>query len=248
MKIISLNTWGGIGGTPALLEFFKMHRDADIFCLQEIFHGGEDDPEEMVGKAENKEYRLFDLIQEALPDHIAFFRPHLKDYHGLAIFVKMGIEVLEEGERFVHKHKGHTPEVLGFHARNIQYVKLMYKEKELCIINFHGLWTGNGKTDTEERILQSKNIVEFTKSLSSDFLLCGDFNLLPDTESMKMIEDTGLRNLITEYGITSTRTFHYTRTDLYADYAFTTPGIVVTDFKVLPDEVSDHSPLYIEIE
>lgn len=34
----------------------------------------------------------------------------------------------------------------------------------------------------------------------------------------------------------------------HADYAFVTKGLNVLDFKVLPDEISDHSPLLIEVE
>jgi len=42
MKLISLNTWSGRGGNKALLDFFKRHKDVDVFCLQEVWEGGED--------------------------------------------------------------------------------------------------------------------------------------------------------------------------------------------------------------
>ena len=73
----------------------------------------------------------------------------------------------------------------------------------------------------------------------------GDFNLLPETQSIKKLESIGLRNLIKEYGVTSTRTAHYTKLEKYADYMFVSRDIEVADFKVLPDAVSDHSPLYL---
>jgi len=79
-------------------------------------------------------------------------------------------------------------------------------------------------------------------------VLCGDFNLLPDTESLKRLEGIGLRNLIKEYGITSTRTSFYDKPAKFADYALVSEGIEVKDFKILPDEVSDHSPMYLEFE
>jgi endonuclease/exonuclease/phosphatase family metal-dependent hydrolase len=63
-----------------------------------------------------------------------------------------------------------------------------------------------------------------------------------------MIEQTGLINLIKKYNITSTRTSIYTKPDKYADYVLVSPNIEVIDFKVLPDEVSDHAPLYLEIK
>jgi len=62
-----------------------------------------------------------------------------------------------------------------------------------------------------------------------------------------MLEESGLRNLIKEYSIKNTRTSHYSKEGKYADYALVSPEISVLDFRVLPDEVSDHAALYLEI-
>ncbi|CAF1522477.1 unnamed protein product [Didymodactylos carnosus] len=248
MKIITLNAWDGRGGTTALLNFFKNWQDVDIFCLQEIFNGGENDVDEVKSNVPEKEYRLFTLITEALPTHQGFFRPSLKDFYGLAMFVKKNITIVEEGVYFVHQYQGYVPDDdIRCHARNIQYIKTEINGKQTAVMNFHGLWNGNGKTDTEDRIQQSTNILHITKNISENFVLCGDFNLLPDTKSIKMLEAVGLRNLIKEYGITSTRTSYYMKPDRYADYVFVTAGLEVTDFKALPEEVSDHAPLYTEV-
>jgi endonuclease/exonuclease/phosphatase family metal-dependent hydrolase len=121
---------------------------------------------------------------------------------------------------------------------------------DMTFINFHGLWTdkkeGRGKQDIEERLEQSENILKFTSKLSNPYILCGDFNLLPDTESIKKFERAGLKNLIREYNITSTRTSYYTRPEKHADYAFVSDGIEVKDFKILPDKISDHAPMSLE--
>ncbi len=248
MKIISLNAWGGMVGAEELIEFFKKHQDVDVFCLQEIFNGGENDPAEVAERIALKVYDLLSRIKNALPQHESYFRPQLKEHYGLAMFVKKDIQVLEEGEKFVHKEKGYNPgNTLGRHARSIQYIKTRHNDSDLHIINFHGLWNGMGKTDTEDRIVQSKNIATFIQSLKNEVVFCGDFNLRPDTQSLKIIEDTGLINLIQKYGILSTRTSHYTKDEKFADYAFVTQGIEVKDFKVLPDEVSDHAPLFMVI-
>ena len=76
----------------------------------------------------------------------------------------------------------------------------------------------------------------------------GDFNLRPDTESVRMLEAAGLRNLVREYGIETTRTSLYDHRDKepHANYAFVSAGIEVRDFRVLPDEVSDHAPLFLD--
>ncbi len=69
---------------------------------------------------------------------------------------------------------------------------------------------------------------------------------MPDTQSIALFESHGLKNLIKEHTITSTRTSLYDKSEKYADYIFVTKGIQVNDFKVLPDEVSDHAPLYLD--
>ncbi len=114
------------------------------------------------------------------------------------------------------------------------------------ICNFHGLWNGKGKSDTEDRLKQSEKILEFIGGTDDSVILAGDFNLSPDTESLAMLEKD-MRNLIKEYGITSTRTSYYEKENKFADYVLVSPGIAVKDFRVLPDEVSDHAALYLEI-
>ena len=132
-------------------------------------------------------------------------------------------------------------------GRNLLHTEIEQKNKRLSIINFHGLWNGEGKGDSSDRLKQSDNIVRFVKDCSSPVVLCGDFNLSPDTESIKRIENAGLRNLIKEYGVTSTRTSHYTKPEKHANYVFVSSDIEVKDFRVLPEEVSDHRALMVEV-
>ena len=55
-----------------------------------------------------------------------------------------------------------------------------------------------------------------------------------------------MRNLIADYHVTSTRSQLYKKDIKFADYILTSPGIKVKDFKVLPDEVSDHLALELD--
>lgn len=254
MRIISLNTWGGRAGKEGLLTFFKKHADTtDIFCLQEIWSAPYEHLEGVSagGLALHNEQIMTKGLQDisaALPHHKAFFRPHHGDHYGLLMMVNENLSVVEEGELFVYKTKGYVTEGdVGNHARNIQYVTVETENGSMTVINFHGLWNGKGKTDSEDRIQQSKNILNFTNTLDTPFVLCGDFNLLPDTESIKLLESAGLRNLIKEYRITSTRTSHYMKPEKFVDYIFISKGVTEKEFTVLPDEVSDHAPLLLEI-
>lgn len=255
MKLITLNTWGGRAGKELILSFFpKYQKDADIFCLQEIWSAPHEHLEgySTAGKPLSNADVTTHLMQDIcklLPDFKEYFRPHFTDHYGIMTMVRNTFEVLEEGETYVHKEKGFFPkDDLGKHARNIQWLKINHDGKKFAVINFHGLWNGQGKGDSDDRISQSQKIIDYLKTLDYEYVLCGDFNLLPDTQSLKMFEEFGLRNLIKEYGITSTRTSLYKPAVRYADYVFVSPGVKVNHFEVLPDEVSDHNALMLDFE
>ncbi|PIP87301.1 hypothetical protein COW81_01115 [Candidatus Campbellbacteria bacterium CG22_combo_CG10-13_8_21_14_all_36_13] len=255
MKLISLNTWGGRAGKAELLSFFEKHKDVDIFCLQEILSApyekidGQIVDEFDMGLDQTMSYGMQE-ISSALAGHASYFRPHYLNTYGLLMLVKKDIEVIKEGDFFVYKSSDYVPmmEDIGLHARNVQYTTVQTERGIRTFMNFHGLWDEVGKVNTKDRLIQSDKIISFLSTLPTPIILCGDFNLRPDTESIKKFEDFGLRNLIKEYGVTSTRTSYYAKPEKFADYAFVSDGVKVLDFKVLPDEVSDHSPLYLEFD
>ena len=239
--------WMGIVREP-LLEFLRVKKDGtDIFCFQEMLNGGTEEGKKMWRDAtEVREHNLLPITQEILSDHVSFYYPHLGNWAGLAMFIRKDLEILEEGELFVHRSP--TDTVGKFSPRNIQYARIQIGDKPITVINFHGLWSGGGKMDNDERINQSKRILEFMKRLDNEFLICGDFNLEPNTESLKILEDFGLRNLVKEYGITSTRTSFYKKPQRFADYTLVSKGIRVKSFEVWPNKVSDHSAMYLEFK
>ena len=256
MRIISLNTWGGRAGRDVLLGFFKKYAETtDIFCLQEIWSAPYEHLEGRPAgglEIDHEQIMVYGLqeISAVLPNHVPFFRPHHLDNYGLLMMVNKNLTVREEGDVFVYKHRGYVPEGdVGYHARNVQYVTVETAHGPITTMNFHGLWNaGKGKKDSPERLEQSEKILDFMKKIKNPLVFCGDFNLLPDTESIQKFEDAGLRNLIKESKVTSTRTSFYKKPEKFADYAFVSKDILLKDFKVLPDEVSDHTPLMIEID
>ncbi len=248
MKIISLNIWGGRIETE-FQNFLKKYSDTDVFCFQEVY---KDPTTEMMATpyAHIANLNSFYTIEKLLPNHQLIFHPSFLDSYGVCMAVKKSVEIIKSGELFIFKHKGYVPEVdLGRHARNLQYaaIKLTPNSKPITIINVHGLWNGQGKTDSDERLEQSEAMSNFIKSLDTEIIMCGDFNLRPDTQSISIIEQTGIKNLIKQYNISSTRTSLYPHPEKYADYIFISPGIKELEFKVLPDETSDHSALMITI-
>ena len=249
MKLVTLNTWGGAAGA-SIIDFFKKYSDTDIFLLQEIYHHATD----LTAWDETNRRELFEEIKQVLPNHVGYFAPSQSNEFGLAAFAKDSLTVKEEGHVFVYRWQDAMEGGKGDGAgktlgRNLQFLHITSEDRDITVLNFHGLWNGGGKFDSDDRLEQSKKILDFAQTLPKDFILAGDFNLRPDTQSLLMLEkQLGLRNLVKEYAITSTRTSHYTKPEKFADYVLVSKDIRVNDFKVLPDEVSDHAPLYLEFE
>lgn len=240
MKLITLNIWGGHVHTP-LLNFLASHREIDIFCFQEVYHNA---PHKISTEDRKVALNIFSEIQAMLPNHKGFFRPVVKNIYGIATFVNKDIDVIEEGEIAIQENPlyvGQGPT----HTRILQWVAYHFNNKVYSILNVHGLWNGMGKTDSPERIAQSHRIKEFMETINTPKILCGDFNLRPDTESLKIIEN-GMNNLIKQHNIASTRTRLYPKDEPFADYVFTSEDININHFETLNDEGSDHSPLLLE--
>lgn len=242
MKLISLNIWGGHILAP-LLSFIETYREVDIFCFQEVYHNA---LHKISTEDRTHHLTIFSDIQRLLPEHQGFFRPAVEGIYGLAMFVKKSVEVVQEGEVLVHEN----PNYVGSgpsHSRNLHWLECRVDQKTYAILNVHGLWNGQGKGDSPDRILQSQRIKRFMDSFTLPKILCGDFNLKPGTESFQILEE-GLNNLITQYGITSTRTSYYPKEEKFADYMLCSEDIRVNTFKVLPEEVSDHAALWLDFE
>ncbi len=257
MKIIFLNIWDARIFDP-LMNFFEKNQNVDIFCLQEVFNG----EEAKTFRGEGHRINGFSEIAMRLPNHNGFFTPAeealddkpergLKIPYGLAIFVKKDIKIISHHHDFVFGDSEiFSSSDAKTHRRIVQTVCISHNDKPLAISNFHGLWNGQGKTDTPERIGQSKKLKAHINSFNHSIILGGDFNLLPDTNSLSIVKE-GMRDLIQENNIISTRSKLYTKhlkPVLFADYIFTSPEVEVKDFKVLEDVVSDHLPLLLEIK
>jgi endonuclease/exonuclease/phosphatase family metal-dependent hydrolase len=255
MNIISLNTWGGIVYEP-LMHFFEERKcDIDIFCLQEVLKDatGKDLDSLTNEPGSSLSPQLYRDIQERLPNHIGYFISNVGDYFGNAIFVHKDIEVLSHGEVLLYETPCFPDPENPFadHDRKAQWIILKKGEVEYCVVNVHGHWT-DGKKDTPHRIEQSKRLVDLLSAISIPKIVCGDFNVDPDTESVRHIEKVGgLIDLIKKYNIQTTRTKLYTGMHAFADYIFASPILVENNakysFEVLTEEVSDHAGLRFEI-
>ena len=241
MKIITLNTWSGRVYEP-LITFFKNHADIDVFCLQEIHHESEGKEKMFMDDA----FNLFNDIRIALPDHIGYFHPNLQDHWGTAMFVKKDIKHNLHNIYRIHHHNVLDEMNDDNYPRHMMHMVVEKNGESFSILNMHGI-NGAGKIDTADRIQQFSAVASLMKTIGDNCVLCGDFNLLMETESMNILSKTGFQNLIKDRNIQSTRTAFYKKDNKLADYIFVSPNIAVKDFKVLSEEVSDHAALYLEI-
>jgi hypothetical protein len=99
------------------------------------------------------------------------------------------------------------------------------------------------KGGSDERIAQSRRILAFLASGRSRSSCAATSIFSRARGAYGCLEEEGLRNLIAEHAVTSTRTSLYPRAERFADYVFVSAGVDVLEFGALPDEVSDHAPL-----
>ncbi len=258
MKLISLNIWGGKVYRP-LMEFLKMQsRDADIFCFQEVFRSSS-------GVAESRGARvnIFGELADLLADFRGYFAAEQKGFdldgpcdfdiaNGQASFIKKSHPARTEGSIFVYlkKNQGKDTENL---PQNFHYLRFTAGSKKFTVMNLHGIAHPGSKLDTPDRIEQSRRIVDFLEKEKGAKILCGDFNLMPETESIAMIERAGMENLIKTHRIPETRgrlsPFYGKPGYLpFADYVFVSPEVEVAAFRSFDVGVSDHLPLCLEFQ
>lgn len=255
MKLVSFNIWGGTIYEPLMEYLKKLSVDTDIFCFQEVFSALPGAPKVSAGAR----MYLFDELLQSFPDYVGLFEVRSSNYdfagrvdfpvsHGLAIFIHKKHIILNYNTRFL----GSVGDYVD-HLIKTQILKLSVQGKKFFIINFHGVALPGDKLDTPQRLDQSAQLAKIWESLGeSPKILCGDFNLDPSTESIAILNGCG-RNLISEFGIGSTRNqiswnrFPGSKQN-FADYTFVSPEIKVKNFEVPYNEVSDHLPMILEFE
>lgn len=247
LSIMSLNIWGG-KQLVELSEYLSKNQDIDIFCFQEIFSKTlqKDSIKKGILKLESRDsVDILEKIQSLLPNHTYHFEEIIPESYGMAIFVKNNISVSGHGKQNIYQntaYNGHDPS----HSRCLQWLSMTKNGSEFCVFNIHGLWNGKGKGDSPERILQSQEIVEFSQKFNAPVIIAGDLNIMPETESIKILEKNNI-NLIKKFNITSTRSKFYKKSERFADYIFIPHNTQVHNFEVVDKSVSDHLPLVAKI-
>jgi endonuclease/exonuclease/phosphatase family metal-dependent hydrolase len=265
LRVVSLNTWGGRVFAPLIAFVESIH--GDVLCLQEVFSAPATDIESVQDSdGHHVRVNLFQDLQQRLPEHAGFFYPFAKGYlndtnttelpvfYGIATFVRKTISIVTSLAGFVfgefrdgQSHESQMP-------RNAHGVRLVDGEHNatFAVAHTHGLWDRRGKFDTDERIVQTANLVALLDHLcqpKDKIVVCGDFNVLPSSSLFHALRSKRLEDLVVRTGITDTRTSYYSKSLRYADYMLVSPEVGVTRFAVRQSpEVSDHRPLILDCE
>jgi len=266
MRVVSLNAWAG--RLHAEIMAYLAAVDADVFCLQEVSRtpGAHTDwlTYREPGLDLPQRANFFDEVAAALPDHDGLFAPTatgplydgdtpIASQFGLATFIRKSLPVTAQAVDFVHGR--YTPDGWGPHprARNAHVLRPLDTESDapITIAHMHGLRDTAGKGDTPARLAQAEALVSLIRRVwpgQERLLVCGDFNVLPDSVTFATLGQLGLRDLVTGHGHTDTRTSHYAKPGRFADYLLVTPDVTVKAFDVVAQpEVSDHRALLLDI-
>lgn len=258
MKLLNLNIGIKIDNTKYVIDLIEKE-DADICTLQEVMNAMEDSCFEMY-KSKNEIEKINKYSYNAFaPLFIAKYITKngevTRDFGGnieQGSLLLSKYEIKQHYNQFYYNEYRYEYDATEFRekdwCRSIQNAIININGKDIQIINVHGIWNKD-KIGDERTIAQSKFILEKIR-LDIPCIVVGDFNLLPKTESIKIINET-MRNLIDEYNIKTTRpTFDdgLDKGDLVCDYIFVNDKVKVNDFKVVDNKVSDHLPLVLDFD
>ncbi len=259
-----MNAWGG--AVFEALEKWIPECGADVLCLQEVtrtqgltgwtrFRDAE--------RALPQRANLYDDVCNLLPTHAGSFvasdagpvrtddgRAHAQEF-GLGLFVDPGLDTIEQRSMFVHGTFVHHDEwAIADRPRTAQAVRVVDNRtrRVVTVVHLHGLRDPAGKHDTPARRRQAERLVELVTGLRGEddlVVVCGDFNLLPGSETLGLLREIGLTDLV---GDRDTRTSRYTKPIRHANYLLVSDPDAVVHFDApATPEVSDHRPLVLDI-
>ncbi|WP_043632314.1 endonuclease/exonuclease/phosphatase family protein [Nonomuraea candida] len=265
MRIISLNAWGGAMFDE--LAPWLDECDADVLCLQEVTRTPGGGGWTRFDDAERSLPQRADLLADVrarLPRHLGLFTasdsgPVLDHGHGtrrqdfgLATFVAETYPIA--GLRSAFVHGGYTEHQEAWPADGRPRAALAVRTYDhrarrfVTVVNLHGLRDSRGKADTPARRAQADRLADLVKGVREDgdlTVVCGDFNVLPGSETFRVLAGLGLTDLV---GDADTRTSRYPRPVRHASYLLVSDPAAVRRFEIATaPEVSDHRALILDL-
>jgi endonuclease/exonuclease/phosphatase family metal-dependent hydrolase len=221
---------------------FLARENPDIVCLQEATR--------LIDPNTSKQYHSANDIDAAFKKShpYSFFAPSFvadkvfkngqlyKDYNGK---IEQGNHLLSKfpitaaASKFYYNDYAHWIDISDFRekdwARNLLTAHVETPQNAVRLFNVHGC-VNKTRLGDDRTLHQSEFILNEVRHEKAPLIIAGDFNLVPESESIRMI-DQHFRNLAKENGITRTRSIGSGKGDLAVDYIFVNDKICVRDFK-----------------
>ncbi len=255
MKLLNLNICVKLDNSNKVVKLLN-DIDADICAFQEAMNGIDDSCYDMY-KSKNKlveikNYPFSEFAPLFIANVVSENGKIIRDFGGNAeqgSLILSKFKIKEHYNQFYYNEYRYEYDITEFKekdwCRSIQNAIINVNGKDLQIINVHCIWNKD-KLGDERTIKQSEFILAKIR-FDIPCIVLGDFNLLPSTDSIKMINNK-MCNLIDEYNIKTTRPTFDGKDGLVCDYIFVNDKVKVNDFKVLNSDVSDHLPLLLDFE
>lgn len=241
MRLLQLNAWQGRLERVLLKQLETI--DADFSCMQEIVEYdkwsiGIVGPSSSIQKALNCEHSYVSPLIT-----MEFNGAPMK--FGNAIYSKFPLEDTStnftRGQYTENFDRDVTPD---YNIRAFQHAVTMIDGKQLHLINHHGHHIDEHKNGDEETQRQVQMIADYVSHLEGAVIVCGDFNLAPESASIQIL-DKSLRNLAVEYGLTTTRSKLTPKKEV-CDYIFVNNQVNVENFYMIDEIISDHNGLVLD--
>lgn len=277
--VLFFNVWGP-RHPGSLRRYLELHIDAlDVVCLTEVtrYSGPEERPLVVHTSENRKEPPCYiNGLNLIYTDEVS--RRYKKVYGGVSsnwtcsktcrtyhnvefgslLLINRSLRVIASGNHFI------SFDALPDKRRVIQWVVYEKGGVRYLVAHLHGVWIrGNTKGDHPARTEQSRMIRETLNGLVLKYqvertVFGGDLNLGLETRALQDLLDgegseVQYRNLITEFGIPSTRTpeyrhFNWRNHSQHADYVLVCDATMVHRFTVNTNVlVSDHAPLLVTV-
>jgi endonuclease/exonuclease/phosphatase family metal-dependent hydrolase len=242
MKLIQANIWGG-KLLPSILRLLQ-EQQPDFIHMQEVF------------STPSGETMWFNVLEEIQAQETAhtFFSPlwdHLfgkhRNYWGNAIISKLPFKSTYDEFTHLDYRKDFEFDDHDYNIRKFQHAVIdLSPGKHINLVNYHGYHISGTKTGNELTVQHCQRIADYIKALKGPVILSGDFNLAPDSASLKPLNNA-LINLCDKHAVETTRN-SLAKSMTTVDYIWVSKDIKVNHFEVLPNMVSDHAALLLDFD
>jgi endonuclease/exonuclease/phosphatase family metal-dependent hydrolase len=253
IKVLSLNLWNGGRLFDQVFEFLQKQQ-ADIMLLQEAYDGKSLDIE--------KRLRTTQLLKNIFPNHSHHFAPAFLDTRPIEGNMENGQLIISKfplrKTQTIHldisygtyDHDSLT-DFTDFPAV-LQTALIEVGGQQIKLLNIHGPVNNDGSADTQRR-LRMRDVVLGEIEKQPSVILSGDFNVQPQTQTIRDIENK-LTNIFKEE-LTTTFNTKQKNLEKYPGFAtavvdmmFITPNIKVIEKSCAQVDISDHLPLVVTLD